>query len=131
MARKACKGIPECVLQGEEKNHFAQQSEQGTVKADILEGYPGCPNIIESSVYGTNPVHYLSMVSKSTQWVEKANIVYNVDTGKVEALKFLILNQINNYNNGMGNVDVADQLRGVYRLYRWVRNRKWWWSMLF
>ena len=31
----------------------------------------------------------------------------------------------------MGNVDLADQLRGVYRLDRWVRNPKWWWSMLF
>ena len=58
-------------------------------------------------------------------------MVYNVDTGKVEALKLLRLNQIEKYNNGMGDVDVADQLRGVYRLDRWVRNRKWWWSMMF
>ena len=58
-------------------------------------------------------------------------MVYNVDTGKVEALKFLRLNQIDKYNNGMGDVDVADQLRGVYKLDCWVRNSKWWWSMLF
>ena len=31
----------------------------------------------------------------------------------------------------MGDVDVANQLRGVYRLDRRARNRKWWWSMLF
>ena len=30
----------------------------------------------------------------------------------------------------MGDVDLADQLRGVYRLDRWLRNCKWWWSML-
>ena len=58
-------------------------------------------------------------------------MVYNVDIGEVESLKFLRLNQINNCTKGMGNVDVANQLRGVYRLDRWVRNRKWWWSMLF
>ena len=58
-------------------------------------------------------------------------MVYNVDTGKVETLKLFILNQIDKYNNGIGDVDVADKLRGVYRLDRWVRNRKWWWSMLF
>ena len=57
--------------------------------------------------------------------------VYNVDTGKVEALKFLRLNKIDKYNNGMGDVDVDDQIRGVYRLGSWERNRKWWWPMLF
>ena len=31
----------------------------------------------------------------------------------------------------MGGVDIADQLRGVYRIDRFVRNRKWWWSLLF
>ena len=69
-------------------------------------------------MYDTKPVHYLSMVSGSIQWVEKEKMVYNVDIGKVEDLKFLSLNQIDNYNNGMGDVDVANQLRGVYRLDR-------------
>ena len=31
----------------------------------------------------------------------------------------------------MGGVDISDQLRGVYRCDRFVRNRKWWWSLLF
>ena len=53
-------------------------------------------------------------------------MVYNVDTGKVEALKLLRLNQIDKYNNVMGGVNVADQIRGVYKLDRWVRNSKWW-----
>ena len=57
--------------------------------------------------------------------------MYNVDTGKVEALKFLRLNQIGKYNNEMGDVDVDNQLRGLYRLDHWVRNSKLWWSMLF
>ena len=52
-------------------------------------------------------------------------MVCKVDTVKVEALKFLRLNKIDIYNNGMGNFDVADQIRGVYRLERWVRKRKW------
>ena len=58
-------------------------------------------------------------------------MVYNVDTGKVEALKLLRLNQINKYNNGMSDVAVANKLKGVYRLDRWVQNSKWCWSMLF
>ena len=69
VARKSGRGIPECVLQGENNNPVAQREAPGTVKAAVLEGYPGCPNIIASRVYDTKPVHYLSMVSESMQWV--------------------------------------------------------------
>ena len=31
----------------------------------------------------------------------------------------------------MVGVDLADQLRGTYRIDKGVRNRKWWWSILF
>ena len=71
MARKAGRGIPECVPQDEEKNTVAQRAARGTFKAAVLEGDPGCPNIIAYSVYDTNPVHYLSMVYESIQWAEK------------------------------------------------------------
>ena len=124
VACKAGRHIPKCVLQYKEENTVAQREARGTVKADFLEGDPGCPNIIASSVYDTNPVHYLIMVYESIHWVEKEKMVYNVDTDKIEALKLLRLNKIDKYNNGMGDVDVADQLRGVYRLDRWVRNSK-------
>ena len=44
----------------------AQHTVRGsTVKADILEGDPACPNLIASSAHGTKPVHYPSMVSQS------------------------------------------------------------------
>ena len=131
MACKAGKGIPECVLQDEENNPVAQQAVQGTAKAAVFKGDHGCPNLVASILYDTKPVHCLSMLFESIQWVEKEKILYNVDTGKVEALKFLRFNQIDKYNNGMGNVGVANQLTGVYRLDRWVRNSKWWCSMMF
>ena len=57
--------------------------------------------------------------------------MYNVDTGRVETVEFLRLNTINSYNEEMGNVDVADQLRGSYRCDIGVRNREWWWSLWF
>ena len=131
VTRKWGRGIPDCVLQEEVKNRKAQIGVRGTVKAAKLVGDPECPHLVASSVYDTSPVHYLSMVSDSIKWVPKERKVFNVDTNCVEKLVFLRLNQIDSYNNGMGDVDLADQLRGVYRLDRFVRNRKWWCSMLF
>ena len=31
----------------------------------------------------------------------------------------------------MGNVDIADQLRILYHMDHWLRNRKWWWAIFF
>ena len=51
--------------------------------------------------------------------------------GKCVQVPFYRLNIVDQYNNGMGNVDQADQLRLQYRSTYWLRNRKWWWSMFF
>ena len=64
VACKAGRGIPKCLLQDEEKNPVAQRAAGRTVKAAVLEGDLGCSNLIASSMYDTNPVHYLSMVSE-------------------------------------------------------------------
>eukprot|EP00536_Pseudo-nitzschia_multiseries_P003570 jgi/Psemu1/8122/gm1.8122_g len=114
---------------GELKSIRAEREAWGTVKAAVLEGNPECAFLIASSVYDTKPVHYLSMVTSVIEGVEKEKVVYNVDTEQKEKMKFLHLNQLDTYNHGMGGI--ADQLRGVYRLDRWVQNRKWWWSVMF
>jgi hypothetical protein len=44
-------------------------------------------------------------------------------------LCFMRLNLNNAYNLDMGHVDVADQLRGNYRMDLWQRQYKWWWSV--
>ena len=77
------------------------------MKAAKLVGDPGCPHLVASLVYDTRPVHYLSMVSDSIRWVEKVRKVFNVDTNCLEKLVFLRLNQIDAYNNGMGDVDLG------------------------
>ena len=72
VARKAGWGVPKCVLQEEVKNVNHRRAVRGTVKVAVLEGDPGCPNLIATSVYDTKPVHYLSMVSQS---IERENRV--------------------------------------------------------
>jgi hypothetical protein len=114
VTRKGMRGIPPCVQQEEVKKRTLLDSVRGTVKVAKLEGDPQCPCLIASSVYDTKPVHYLSMVTERVQWMNKTKDVYNVDTHRTEKMEFLRLNQIDEYNYGMGGVDVADQLRLFY-----------------
>ena len=44
---------------------------------------------------------------------------------------FYRVNVIDDKNHFMGNVDIADQLRGSYRFDHWMCKSKWWWSMFF
>lgn len=96
----------------------------------MLTGDKGCPDFVATSVYDTKPVHYLSMVCEELKWVVNKKEVFNVDTGRMEILQFLQMNNIHDYNMTMGDVDVADQLRGNYWMDLRVRNWKWWWSIM-
>ena len=131
VTRLGSRGVPPCVHQLEIKNRKQQISVRGTVKAAVLRDDPDCPNLVASSVYDAKPVHYLSMVCNELKWVTVDKPVYNVESGEVEKLSFLRLNNIAKYNKEMGDVDLADQLRGNYRLDKNIRNRKWWWSIMF
>lgn len=126
VARLGSRGVPSCAKQEEIKNRKQQIAVRGTAKAAVLKGDSDCPNLVASSVYDAKPVHYLSMVSTEIRWIEVAKAVHNVDTGAVETLRFLRLNNIAQCNKEMGNVDLADQLRGNCRMDKNVRNKKWW-----
>jgi hypothetical protein len=131
VTRKGGRGIPSCILQDEVTNKKKQMAVRGTVKAAVLQGDPDCPDLVASSGYDTKPVHFLSMTCDSVKWIVKEKAVFNKDTGKTEIMRFLRLNYINDYNYGMGHVDVSDQLRNSYRFDHWLRNTKWWWSIFF
>ena len=55
--------------------------------------------------------------------------MFNKEKKKTETVDFLRLNITDKYNNGMGQVDIADQLRNSYRFDHWLRNNKWWHSV--
>jgi hypothetical protein len=96
------------------KNKKEQMAVRGTVKAAVLIGDPGCLDLVATSVYDSKPVHFLSMICQSIEWIIKERSVFNVDTGRVKYMQFLWLNHVNDYNYGMGHVDVSNQLRNFY-----------------
>ena len=38
---------------------------------------------------------------------------------------------MNGASKHMGDVDISDQLRGNYQFDHCIKNRKWWWSLLY
>ena len=82
------------------------------MKAAVLPGDTQCPDLVDSSIYDTRPVHFLSMGCNSIKWVIKSKRVYSVDSEEVELMDFLRLNHIDDYNNTTGGFDISDQLRG-------------------
>ena len=131
VTRKGMRGIPVCVSQELEKSKKNQLLVRGATKAAVLKGDPNCPDLVATSVYDSVPVHYLSMTCEKLKWIVCEKLVYNIDTGIKELLKFLRMSFINDYNYGMGDVDIADQLRNSYRFDHWMRKKKWWWSKMF
>ena len=57
--------------------------------------------------------------------------MYDKAKKKMVNVPFLRLNINNEYNFGMGGVDIADQLRGSYRFDTWARKSKWWHSIFW
>ena len=64
VTQKVMHGIPACVIQEEAKSKNKQLEVRGTLKASVIQGDPDFPKLIATSVYDTNPVHYLSMVCR-------------------------------------------------------------------
>ena len=71
------------------------------MKALILEGDPDCFNLVASSIYGTKPVHYLSIVKDQLKWRRLSKPVFNGDTGEIKPIEFLQLNLVFTYNKDM------------------------------
>jgi hypothetical protein len=103
VVQKGGQGAPKCIIQEEVKYRNKQIAVRGTVKAAHLQGDDVVKCLLASSVYDTEPVHYLSMVvSVRLEWVVVEKKVYNVDTQKTEYIRFLRLNIIHNIQSHHG-----------------------------
>ena len=123
------RGIADAVIMKEEKTKEAAKKMRGATKAALLKNNAACPDLLVCSVYDTKPVHMMSTVAESIEWIEKKRKVWSSSEQKKVQMRYLRLNLINDYNENMNNVDLADQLRNCYRFNHWFRNRKWWWSI--
>ena len=125
------RGIPKCVKQQEETTKIGIAQHRGTLKVAVLKGDPSMPSLIAASLYDVKPFYFLSNQCEKLQWIKMTRKVWHRGQNKKVDLDYFRLNIIDEYNNNMNNVDVADQLRVVYRFDRWMRKRKWWWSIFF
>lgn len=131
VTRKGGRGIPNVILQMEANNKNELRRVRGTCKAAVLKGDDDCPDLLAVSIYDSKPVYFLSMIHKKIEWVVNQKDVFSRETNQKEPNNFLRLNINTDYNFEMHHVDRADQLREHYRFDRWMRKRKWWWSVLF
>jgi len=129
VARTKDRGVPRCVIQEPVKKKSELTTTRGLVKAAVLKGGDNCPDLVSISIMDNKPVHFITMVAESLQWIEKTRQVWNKTAGRNEDIKFLRMNINNDYNCKMNPVDVADQLRNHYQMDHWIRQRKWLWSI--
>jgi hypothetical protein len=129
VTRLTGRGVPDGIKQAIELNVKKADALKGTTIAARLAHSKACPNLLAVCVYDNKPVHLLSTVAESVEWIVKKRKVFQREANQMKMMGYLRLNVIDDYNSNMNQVDIADQLRGQYRPDRWMRHKKWWWSI--
>jgi hypothetical protein len=76
-------GVQMAIIQKEEKNRDRAEKLRGTTHAARLANFPGFPDILAVSTYDTKPVHILSTVAESVEWIAKERKVWDANEKKV------------------------------------------------
>ena len=130
VARMSGRGVPKLVLQKEVTKKSDLENVRNTVKVAVLKGDSVCKPLVCISLYDSKPVYILTTVCSEVKWIGKKRKVWHKERNEYVWITFMRLNVIDFYNNNMGSVDHADQLRNYYRYdTQWHRNRKWWWAL--
>jgi len=61
-------------------------------------------------MYYSKPVYFISRACEELVWKQKERKVWITELSKFVVVSFLCLNVIDEYNNKMSNVNIADQL---------------------
>ena len=129
VVRQGGRGVPQMVKQIEHTRKEEMIAAQGKLIVAVLEGDDDCKGLVVTSLYDQKPFYMMSMCCESVKWIKLFCKVYDNSLGRTVNVPFYRLNIVDSYNNQMGEVDVADQLRLQYKFDHWMRKRKWWWSM--
>ncbi|KAK3254785.1 hypothetical protein CYMTET_36015 [Cymbomonas tetramitiformis] len=127
VARATARGVPDSVVQTEARSKAELERVVGTVKIARTEDF----KIVAVSIYDNKPVHFLSSIHNTeVNMIETFRDVWDSSEQKKKEISFTRLNVIDDYNHNMNGVDIADQLREIYRFDGpWMRQRKWWWAL--
>ena len=83
------------------------------------------PSPVSLPLYDSNPFYFMSNAYESVKWKTMTRKVWHKDLQKMVEMPFFSLNIIDDYNNGINDVDLADQVRNVYHWDLFMRKRKW------
>ena len=125
------RGIPKSIMQEKVTTKQDVLKNKGTIKAAILVGDSKCTDLVTLSFYDSKPIYFITNACDKICWVRKNRKFWHQQKGRQVNVPFYRLNIVDEYNAGMGNVDIADQLRLQYRIHYWIRNQKWWWAIFF
>ncbi len=66
----------------------------------------------------------MTMGCDSVKWKRMTKNVWHRENKRFVPIPFYCVNIIDDYNNNINSVDVADQIRGSYQFYHWMRKHK-------
>jgi hypothetical protein len=126
--RKSSQGCPPCVFQ-EEKARRATDAARGTVKMAVLKGDGQSSHLVAASCYNQKPFYMILSRCKSVMWTPIMKKLWSTSLQRKVNFTFLRWSMSNDYNFQMNDNDIADQLRLVFWIMRFQRNKKWWWAL--
>ena len=129
------RGLHSKVIQVEQKSAKGKAEKRGTILASYRsEGMPENCEVVCASYYdeqSDKPFHMMLNIVEGVSVIEVRRKCFSTSTLQhfYVTLNRLSLGYL--YNQHMNSVDIADQLRMVYRPDGlWLRCRKWWWSLM-
>jgi hypothetical protein len=131
VTRQSGRGIPKCIEQTPQTTKENIMRNRGTVKVARLVGDPDLKDLVAVSYYDVKPFYFMTNAWTDIKWIKKHRQVWSSTLKRMVKMPYHRLNIIDTYNYNMNNVDISDQLRGVYRWDHWMRKRKWWWAIMF